>query len=82
MSNLKEAELVYESGYYRCPVCVDAIYHTYSFTHRRFVCKDCNQEFLVPEHIKLNKDDQFVKRKPRVGSDEPQRKPKQGANHG
>lgn len=79
MSNLKEAVKKYDSGYYECPHGCSAVYHTYSFTHRRFVCKDCNNEFLVPEHIKLNKADQFVKRKPKQTSSYDSNK---GANHG
>ena len=54
MSNTKEALELYKD-YYQCPHCVDAVYHTYSFTHRLFQCKDCNNEFLVPNNIKLNK---------------------------
>lgn len=55
MSNIKEAELVFKSGYYKCPASCGAIYHTYSFTHRTFQCKDCGTDFKVPDNVKLNK---------------------------
>ena len=60
---LPEAEKVYESGYYSCPLCHDAVYHELSFTHRNFQCKDCNQVFLVPESIKLNTPKSFKKKR-------------------
>ena len=50
--------------YYECPHGCGAHYHIYSFTHRQFECKDCNQVFLVPENVKLNKPNQFKKKKP------------------
>lgn len=59
---LLEAVKKYDSGYYSCPHGCDAVYHTYSFTHRCFQCKDCNKEFLVPRGIKLNKPEPFKKK--------------------
>lgn len=78
MSNLKEAIKKYDTGYYECPHGCDAVYHTYSFTHREFECKDCRNVFLVPSDINLNKPQQF-KRAKREGSPEPKRKSNIGA---
>lgn len=58
--------------YWECPVGCNAVYHEYSFTHRNFMCKDCNKEFLVPEHIKLNKPEPF-KKKPKPDYKRPNR---------
>ena len=58
---LTEATFKYKD-YYECPTSCGAIYHTYSFTHREFECKDCRSTFLVPENVKLNKPKPFKKR--------------------
>jgi len=57
---LKEAVKVYNE-YYSCPTCKDAVYHIESFTHRQFCCKDCNNDFLVPASVKINKPKPFRK---------------------
>ena len=67
MDNVREAELVFKSGYYKCPHGCGAHYHTYSFTHREFTCKDCNREFLVPSKVKINKPKKFIKKKVKNG---------------
>ena len=69
MNELKEAIHVFRD-YHACPCCSNgknvlneaAIYAEESFTHRIFVCKDCNQEFKVPDSIKLNKPKEFKRR--------------------
>lgn len=60
--NLQEAIKHNNHGYYSCPASCGAVYHEVSFTHREFQCKDCNQEFLVPESIKIIKPKPFKRK--------------------
>ena len=61
-NNIKEAIKKNDHGYFECPSGCGAVYHQYSFTHNPYICKDCNQEFSIPEGVKLNKPKPFKKR--------------------
>lgn len=71
MSNLQSAINVFNE-YYACPCCskgkdpvnLAAVYHQSAFDSRRYTCKDCGKEFLIPQEVKISKPAHFVK-KPR-----------------
>ena len=47
--------------YWACPCCSDgknvvnlaAVYHISALTHAEYICKDCNNQFLVPSEVKI-----------------------------